>query len=162
MTEMRLEFPQLDKLDKLETTLKALQQRVDEIAKWVQPDSFVKTAPVASVQTAAPTAPLPPAAAPAQASVPGAAAPATPTMPPVSAPIVTPTMPPVSAPVAAAPSYTLDQVGKAGADLIAAHPDKMQALMTLLQQFGVPAVQALKPDQIGAFATALRGLGAAL
>ena len=156
MTEMRLEFPQLDKL---ETMLKALQQRVDEIAKWVQPDSFVKTAPAASVQSAAPTAPHPPAVTPAQASVPGTTAP---TMPPVSAPIATPTMPPVSAPVAAAPSYTLDQVGKAGADLIAAHPEKMQALRTLLQQFGVPAVQALKPDQIGAFATALRGLGAKL
>lgn len=156
MTEMRLEFPQLDKL---ETMLKALQQRVDEIAKWVQPDSFVKTAPAAvPVQTTAPTTPHPPAVTPAQASVPVAA----PTMPPVSAPIATPTMPPVSAPVAAAPSYTLDQVGKAGADLIAGHPEKMQALRTLLQQFGVPAVQALKPDQIGAFATALRGLGAAL
>lgn len=155
MTEMRLEFPQLDKL---ETMLKALQQRVDEIAKWVQPDSFVKTAPAASVQSAAPTAPLPPTAAPAQASAPVAA----PTMPPVSAPVAAPTMPPVSAPIAMAPNYTLDQVGKAGADLIAGHPDKMQALMTLLQQFGVPAVQALKPDQIGAFATALRGLGAKL
>lgn len=148
MTEMRLEFPQLDKL---ETMLKALQQRVDEIAKWVQPNSFVKTAPATvPVQTTAPTAPLPPAVAPAQASVPGTAAPATSTMPPVSAPI------------AAAPSYTLDQVGKAGADLIVEHPEKMQALTTLLQQFGVASVQALKPDQLGAFATALRGLGAKL
>lgn len=148
MTEMRLEFPQLDKL---EETLKALQQKVDDLAKWVRPDSFVATPvtlPTAPAQTAAPTPPT--VTTPAQASVPVAAVPAAPTIPPVSAPI------------AEAPSYTLAQVGKAGADLIAAHPEKMQALMALLQQFGVPSVQALKPDQVGAFATALRGLGATL
>lgn len=64
------------------------------------------------------------------------------------------------APVAPAPGYTLEQVGKAGADFIAANPAEMPKLLALLQQFGVPAVQSLAPDQIGAFATALRGLGA--
>lgn len=61
-----------------------------------------------------------------------------------------------------APSYTLEQVAKAGADLIGQHPEKMTALMGLLQQFNVPAVQALKLDQLGAFATELRGLGASI
>lgn len=69
---------------------------------------------------------------------------------------------PAQVPVSAAPSFTIDQVAKAGADLIAANQDKMSELLTLLQQFGVPAVQALRPEQLGAFATALRGLGAAI
>lgn len=69
--------------------------------------------------------------------------------------------PPV-APTAPAPSFTLEQVGKAGADLIAANPAKMPELLGLLGQFGVQAITELKPEQIGAFATALRGLGAKL
>lgn len=63
-------------------------------------------------------------------------------------------------PTASAPSFTLAQVGKAGADLIAANPGKMPELLGLLQQYGVPAVTELKPEQLGPFATALRGLGA--
>ena len=38
MSELRLEFPQLDKLVEM---VDALQKRVDEVAKWVRPDSFV-------------------------------------------------------------------------------------------------------------------------
>lgn len=63
-------------------------------------------------------------------------------------------------PTTAAPAITLEQLGKAGADLITADPGKMPQLMALLQQFGVPSLQHLRPDQIGACATALRGLGA--
>lgn len=85
---------------------------------------------------------------------------------PVQAPVMN--APSMTAPVAqapvvpttAAPSITLEQLGKAGADLIAANPGMMQPLTALLQQFGVPSVQELRPDQIGAFATAMRGLGA--
>lgn len=63
-------------------------------------------------------------------------------------------------PLAQAPTYTLEQVSKAGADLITAQPAKMQELMGLMAQFGVQTVNALRPDQLGAFATALRGMGA--
>lgn len=69
---------------------------------------------------------------------------------PVQAPVV---------PVAPAPVFTIEQVGKAGADLIAADPTIMPKLLALLEQFGVQAVAELKPDQTGPFATALRGLG---
>lgn len=65
-----------------------------------------------------------------------------------------------TAPLAQAPTFTLEQVSKAGADLITAQPAKMQELMGLMQQFGVQTVNALRPDQLGAFATALRGMGA--
>lgn len=142
MSELRLEFPQLDKLVEM---VSALQKHVDEIAKWVQPDSFIQpaTTPVQSPATTIQAATMP--------------GPVT-TPPPVAAP----TTGPIMAVPTSAPSYTLEQVSKAGADLIGQHPEKMAALMGLLQQFNVPAVQALKPDQLGAFATELRGLGANL
>ncbi len=82
--------------------------------------------------------------------------PATPVTPPAApvAPVHT------AVPVAAAPAITLEQVAKAGADLISAAPAKMPELLALLKQYDVPAVNALKPEQVGPFATALRGLGA--
>lgn len=141
MSELRLEFPQLDKLVEM---VDALQKSIDEVAKWVQPDSFVQS-PATPAQNAATT----------QTCI----TPAPITMaPPVAAPA---TGPVISVPTSA-PSYTLEQVAKAGADLIGQHPEKMAALMGLLQQFNAPAVQALKPDQLGAFATELRGLGASI
>lgn len=70
------------------------------------------------------------------------------------------TAPVTEAPVAQAPTFTLEQVSKAGADLITAQPAKMQDLMALLQQYSVQTIQALPADKLGAFATALRGMGA--
>lgn len=64
------------------------------------------------------------------------------------------------APLAQAPAFTLEQVSKAGAELLSAQPAKMPELMGLLSQFGVQTVNALKPEQLGAFATALRSMGA--
>lgn len=61
-------------------------------------------------------------------------------------------------PVAGAPTYTLDQISRAGASLVDA--GKMQQLLELLGRYGVQAVTQLKPEQYGAFATELRGLGA--
>ena len=64
------------------------------------------------------------------------------------------------APVAPAPTYTLEQVSRAGAELISADSGKLPQLRGLLQKYGVPAVSELKPDQLGSFATELRALGA--
>lgn len=61
-----------------------------------------------------------------------------------------------------APSYTVEQLQKAGGDMITANPGKMPELMALLQRFGVAAVTGLKPEQYGPFATALRGIGAVI
>lgn len=63
-------------------------------------------------------------------------------------------------PVSAAPTYTLGQLAKAGAEL--AQGGKMPQVMALLQQYGIQAVTQLSPEHYGAFATALRGLGAQL
>ncbi|MCD7757866.1 MAG: hypothetical protein LUH45_06800 [Clostridiales bacterium] len=61
-----------------------------------------------------------------------------------------------------APTYTKEQVCKAGADLITAHPDKLPNLQRLLSGYGVRGVANVPADKLGEFATALRGLGANL
>ena len=98
-----------------------------------------------------------PAAAPA---APAAVAPVAPAAAPV------PTDQPAAAPVAhapaavpvTAPTYTVDQIARAGASLVDA--GKMEQLLALLARYGVAAVTQLQPDQFGAFATELRALGA--
>ena len=106
-----------------------------------------------------PAVPVNPSPAPAPGPASAPVATAVPVTGQTAAPI-NPT-PPV-APTAPAPSFTLEQVGKAGADLIAANPAKMPELLGLLGQFGVQAITELKSEQVGPFATALRGLGAKL
>lgn len=68
--------------------------------------------------------------------------------------------PVTNVPLAQAPTFTPEQVARAGAALLSDQPGKMQELMGLLAQFGVQTVDALRADQLGAFATALRGMGA--
>lgn len=99
------------------------------------------TTPVA--QTAAP--------APAPAAQPAAAPAPVATNAPVSYPAP-------NVPLAQPPKYTVDQIMAAGATLMDA--GKVNELMNLLHSFGVQAVMDLKPEQLGAFATAMRELGA--
>lgn len=112
-----------------------------------------KPAPVppADYMPPADTAPAPATPAPAVTPAP-APAPA-----PVQAP-VTPAPAPAPVPVAPAPTYNRDQIMTADAALIDA--GKINELMGLLNSFGVQAVTQLKQDQLGAFATELRKLGA--
>lgn len=65
---------------------------------------------------------------------------------------------PAAVPVSSAPTYTIDQITKAGADLVQA--GKMPQLYGLMQQFGIGAATDLRPEQYGAFAMALREMGA--
>lgn len=115
---------------------------------------------------AAPAVPINPTPAPAPVNP--AAAPVNPVAAPVAAapvagPQVTPPgNAPATAPVAAAPTYTVEQIGKAGADLVSQDAAKMPGLLALLQKYGVQAITQLKPEQLGAFATELRELGAKL
>lgn len=67
---------------------------------------------------------------------------------------------PNSVPLAQAPTFTLAEISKAGADLISATPGLLPKVNELLAQYGIQTLDKLKPDQFGAFATALRGLGA--
>ena len=61
-------------------------------------------------------------------------------------------------PTAPPPSYTHDQIAKAGAALIDA--GKMPELLGLLAKFDTQAVTQLKQEHLGSFATELRKLGA--
>lgn len=149
-----------------------------------QPTAVAPAAPAASVQPV-PPAPVAPTTGPAAApaNIPGQTYPA-PTAPaanptqvagsaptaPTGAPVA-PTAGPTSAfpsnpvqvpgvPVAPPPpeQYTVDQIMAAGATLMDA--GRVDDLVNLLRTFGVAAVTDLKPEQMGAFATALRSLGA--
>lgn len=112
-----------------------------------------KPAPVPPADYMPPTDTAPAPAAPAPAVTPAPA----PAPAPVQAP-VTPAPVPAPVPVAPAPTYNRDQIMTAGAALIDA--GKINELMGLLNSFGVQAVTQLKQDQLGAFATELRKLGA--
>lgn len=118
------------------------------------PAGNAPAAPV-PVQTASAPTPTPaPVAAPAPAPAPAPTP--TPAAPPVT-PMPTTAAPAPAVPVTA-PTYTLDQIAKAGANLVDA--GKMEQLLALLTKYGVQAVTQLTPDQYGAFATELRALGA--
>ena len=98
------------------------------------------------------------------APVPSAQAPVHP-QPPVQA-RAAPTVPapaavPTTAPVTG-PSYTVQDLAVAGANLIQENPSAHPQLMGLLGQFGVRAVTDLKPEQLGSFANAMRQMGAKL
>lgn len=111
-------------------------------------------APVPPVATPAPAAPVNPTPAPTAAPGPS---PAPVTTAQTVGQTVAPTNPPAAVPVMA-PTYTLDQIARAGASLVDA--GKMEQLLALLARYGVAAVTQLQPDQFGVFATELRALGA--
>ena len=85
-------------------------------------------------------------------------APNSPTPMPVAP--VQPTTPIAGVPLAGAPQFTVDQIMAAGATLMDA--GRVEDLMNLLHSFGVQAVMDLKPEQLGAFATEMRKLGAVI
>lgn len=133
------------------------------------PISAYPTTPAPVAAPAAPAAPVGPAPVnptpgPAPTMAAPVAAPSPSPTPVTNAPIAGPTSaapgntPAPAVPVTGAPTYTLDQISRAGASLVDA--GKMQQLLELLGRYGVQAVTQLKPEQYGAFATELRALGA--
>lgn len=116
-----------------------------------------------SQDTPAPVPPItmPPATVVPTQPTPAPVATSTPAPAPVAlAQTAAPTNPAPAVPVTTAPTYTLDQIAKAGASLVDA--GKMEQLLALLAKYGVQAVTQLQPDQYGVFATELRTLGAQL
>ena len=82
-----------------------------------------------------------------------------PVAPPVQQPAPAATVTPPVQPVATTtPSYTLDDLMMAAIPLM--DSGKQPELLQLIRSFGVEALPFLQPEQYGAFATALRGLGA--
>ena len=76
--------------------------------------------------------------------------------------IASPSNPPTGAAPTRAPSYTLDDITRAGADFIVRNPDKQEMLNSLFPQFGITTLAELRPDQMGAFATAMRAMGVSI
>ena len=163
MLEMKIKIEAdaavLKAIDKLTT---ALEKSAVNIS--VPQDTPAPVAPVATPATPAPVPPVttPPATVvPTQPTPAPVATPATPAPAPAApAQTAAPTNPAPVVPVTTAPTYTLDQIAKAGASLVDA--GKMEQLLALLAKYGVQAVTQLQPDQYGVFATELRTLGAQL
>ena len=130
------------------------------------PVSAYPTTPAPAAPVAAPMSPAPvnPTPGPAPTTTAPVVAPSPSPTPVTNAPTAGPTSaapgntPAPTVPVAGAPTYTLDQISRAGASLVDA--GKMQQLLELLGRYGVQAVTQLQPEQYGAFATELRALGA--
>ena len=77
---------------------------------------------------------------------------------PASVPVAQTAAPIQSTVPTSAVSYTLDDLARAGMTLM--DSGRQADLQGLLKTFGVEALPALPKEQYGAFATALRGMGA--
>lgn len=128
--------------------LAPVQQSPQPIAPVNPTPAPQQAAPVMPV-AAAPIAPAPPGTIP---SVP-AGSPSNPTS-------NYPSNPAPAAPVAVAPAYQIDDLARGAAQLMDA--GKQQECLALLSQFGVQSLGQLSTDNFGAFATALRQMGAKL
>ena len=135
-----------------EQSLEAINRLISALEK-VNPTSVAPVQPIAQVTPAAvSTQPIVSTAAP----VPTSQAPVQ--QPVVQSP-VTEAQQPAAIPTShVAQSYTVEQLQMAMAPLVDA--GKMEDIRALLNSFGVPSIMDLQPDQYGALATALRGMGA--
>ena len=113
--------------------------------------TVVQTAPVQETsQTSVSTASVP--------TAPAASAAPVPTAPATSAAVPTAPVTPAPAVPTSTHTYTPDELAKAAMPLMDA--GKQQELIGLVHQFGASSIPELRPEQYGAFATALRGMGA--
>ena len=112
-------------------------------------------AAIAGAKAAAPTLNQMPTQAPANPTQAATGAAPAPTPVPQASPL-----PQAGLPLGGPPQYTVDQIMQAGATLMDA--GKVTELTNLLHSFGVQAVMDLKPEQLGAFATEMRKMGAAI
>ncbi len=118
----------------------------NHVVASISPAPQIPVTPVAQI----PIQQAPTTTAPVQTQ----AAPVAPTQTPT--PAVT-TVPPTTVQTSA-PSYTMDDLTRAAVMLM--DTGRQPDLLNLLAQFGVDSLPALPQEQYGAFATALRGLGA--
>ena len=127
-----------------------LASAISSKASQEQPAPALQSQPSASTPAPANPAPMPEAPvqpAPAQLETP-------------AVPVQQSATPIAGVPLATAPQFSIDQIMSAGAALMDA--GKIDDLLNLLHSFGVQAVMDLKPEQLGAFATEMRKLGAAI
>lgn len=119
----------------------------------VEPQAPAPAAIAATTVSQQPQAPV----IPQPASVPTAPVAPVPTQP-VQMPVAPQAVPVQAAVPTSMPAYTLDDLARAA--MVLMDSGRQPDLQKLLTNFGVEALPALPPEQYGAFATALRGMGA--
>lgn len=142
MNELTIHTPEL--AEALNNLAEALRSRRTPNIKTPAAAEVETVVAAAKPITQTPTQPVPPTAAP--------VAPVAPIAP--AAPAI-----PVTAPVAPPQQYTLDQVSQAAVQWAGNDRGRMGQLQEIVRQFGVASLTQLPTDQLGAFATAARGLG---
>jgi hypothetical protein len=122
---------------------------------YAPPAQYQSSVPVQQYQPSAPVNPMPTVPMPNSQTM-GAV-----TMAPAVAPAPVqpaPTAPSTNQVPTTAPTYSLDDLARAASQLMDA--GKQQECLGLLNQFQVKGLRDIKPEQYGAFATALRQMGA--
>lgn len=162
---------------KVTVELPGIPDALNNLARAIAENGFAKPvkAVEAKAETDVPTITITPATVPAHAPVAAPAEQPAPVQQPVApahvtAPVEQPTpiQPPVapvapaSAPTAGQPeeTFTMNDLSVAGAKLV--EQGKMDAVVTLLQRFGVAAITQLKEAQYADFAKSLRAMGASI
>ena len=142
-------------------SIEAINRLISALEK-VNPTSVAPVQPIAQV-TPAVAAPSTPLVVESTQPVVSTVAPVPTAQAPVQQPVVQTPVTEVQQPAAiptshVAQAYTVEQLQMAMAPLVDA--GKMEEIRGLLNSFGVPSIMDLQPDQYGALATALRGMGA--
>lgn len=159
---------------KVTVELPGIPDALNNLARAIAENGFAKPvkAVEAKAETDVPTITITPATVPAPAPVTAPAEQPAPVQQPVApAPVTapveqpTPIQPPVapaSAPTTGQPeeTFTMNDLSVAGAKLV--EQGKMDAVVTLLQRFGVAAITQLKEAQYADFAKSLRAMGASI
>lgn len=144
--------------DMLSFARQLLGQVEGETTMQPQRQPIMQQAPVAPTQPAAPVAPVQPTTPVTSVQPTAPVIPTQPAVPTAPAQSVTPVAPVQPVVPTTSVTYTPDDLARAAFALM--DSGRQQELIGLLQQFGVNAIPELKPEQFGAFATALRGMGA--
>lgn len=133
----------------------------EDLRETVEFADFIKGRTAPTQEAAQQAGPAQQAAVPQQSAPPAYTPPAAQAQPPAAPPVQaeTPSQQPAQPSVpTAAPSYTLEDLARAGVTLM--ESGKKAELEALVASFGVASLQQLPEAQYGAFATALRSMGA--
>lgn len=155
---------------KVTVELPGIPDALNNLARAIAENGFAKpvNAVEAKAETNVPAITTTPATVPAPAPVTAPAEQPAPVQQPVApvpvaAPVEQPTpVQPTPAPAAGQPeeTFTMNDLSVAGAKLV--EQGKMDAVVTLLQRFGVAAITQLKEAQYADFAKSLRAMGASI
>lgn len=179
MSEIKLTITGMDPAELFSTIKGCAALLVDDVPTAVPEEKTQAPNPHTDNPTPAPAVTSVDTASPGASSTQGIQGPAPTHTPPVgqTAPVTQPSVPTQTAaatspsptavptampavPTTSAPAYTLDQLSRAGADLITAHPDLMDKLNAIMASYGVQTIVQLPKERYGELALKLRELGA--